>query len=121
MLQSINNIPAQIGAAELKKILFEGILPMWLKYTENFPLAIEHVVMRDKDWCEIHAKEPDRGVIAHNFYKPGKNGIPTFKTGRCLIQFHIPNNIYGEVQDWAEKLELERLDVCIFFLLLVVG
>lgn len=84
---------------------------MWLAYTEQFPLNIEDIVMRTKDWVEIQPLNPDRDVIARQFFKTGKNGGITFKTGRCLIYFHIPNKIYGRYLDYVEKNEEERLNI----------
>jgi hypothetical protein len=66
--------------------------------------------MRTKDWVEIQPVDPDRDVIAGQFFKAGKNGGTTFKTGRCLIQFHIPNKIYNRYLDYAEKKDEERFN-----------
>ena len=66
--------------------------------------------MRTKDWVEIQPVNPDRDVIARQFFKTGKNGSLTFKTGRCLIHFHIPNKIYNQYLDYAEKKDEEILN-----------
>ena len=52
---------------------------MWLAYTEQFPLDINDIVMRTKDWVEIQPLNPDRDVISRQFFKTGKNGGIIFK------------------------------------------
>ena len=66
--------------------------------------------MRTKDWVEIQPLNPDHDVIARQFFKPGKNGGITFKPRRCLVHFHIPNKIYNQYLDFAEKKEEEKLN-----------
>ena len=108
VLQAVDSIPIHIGAVELKTILYNRILPLWSSYTEGFPLQMEDVIMRNKDWVEICPQDPDHDVIARPFFQQGKNGASIFKTGRCIINFHIPNAIYDLYVQYAEQKELER-------------
>ena len=110
VLQAVDDVPVHIGAVDLKNLLYSQILPVWLAYTEQFPLDIEEIMMRTKDWVEIHPLNPDRDVIARQFRRTGKNGGITFKTGRCLINFHIPNKIYNQYLNYAERKDEERLN-----------
>lgn len=91
--ETVDNIPVNIGAVELKKYLFAAIMPQWSAYTRGFPLNIDDVMMRNKHWVCIRPTDPDQGVIADEFFKPGKGGVVTFKTGRCVIHLHIPNKV----------------------------
>lgn len=94
--ETVNNIPVNIGAVELKKYLFAAILPNWSNYTHGFPLRIEDVTMRDKNWVCIKPENPDQGVIAEEFSKPGKGGVLVFKAVRCVVHLHVPNKVRGQ-------------------------
>ena len=108
VLQAIDNVPVHIGAVELKKLLYKEIIPSWNSYTEGYPIAIEDIVMRSKEWVAIQPLNPDRDVISRPFFKPGRGGASIFKTGRCTVLFHIPNNIYNQYLNYVEKNEEER-------------
>lgn len=110
MLQAIDDVPVHIGAVELKNLLYDQILPSWLAYTEGYPLDINNIILRSKDWVEIQPLNPDRDAISCSFFKTGKNGGITFKMGHCLVHFNILNRIYNEYLDYAEKKEEERLN-----------
>ena len=113
VLQAIDNILVQIGAVELKGLLYEHILPAWQAYTDRFPLGIDDIIMRSKEWVEIKPLNPDQGVIVWPFFKSGKMGL-TFKTGCCIILFHIPNAIYNQYINNLDRNEMERMnqEVC---------
>jgi hypothetical protein len=63
------------GAVELKGLLYEHLLPVWNTYTEGFPLEINDIIMRTKEWVEIKPLNPDQDVIARQFFKSGKGGL----------------------------------------------
>ncbi|KAF8059518.1 hypothetical protein FPV67DRAFT_1564953 [Lyophyllum atratum] len=108
IVEAVNNIPVHIGATELKKILYDEILPSWQEYTEGFHISIHDFVMRDKDGARIKSNTPDRDVISKPFFKTAKGG-QVFKEGRCIINFHVPNPIYNQYLTWSEQREEERL------------
>ena len=87
------------------------MLPQWSRYTEQCPLDITDIIMRDKDWVEICPRNPDRDVIlCPSFFKSTKNGSQTiFKGGKSLVNFHIPNNVYGRYEAWLEEREFQAL------------
>ena len=74
----------------------------WSQYTEQCPLDITDIVMRDKDWVEICLRNPDRdAILCPSFFKGAKNGSQTiFKGGKSLVNFYIPNNVYGRYETW---------------------
>jgi len=91
----VDHIPVHIGANVLKRTLYDAIIPKWNTWTDNFPLRIDEIMMRDKLWIILNPTTPDRDAIAKNFFKPGKKGVQIFKTGKTLINFHILNEVYG--------------------------
>ena len=50
--------------------------------------------MHDKLWVTLEPSVPDFNVIARHFFKAGKKGTQTFKSGKTIVHFHIPNEIY---------------------------
>ena len=95
----MDHIPVHIGAVDLKRTLYNAVIPRWIKWTNNFPLHIDQITMRDKLWVILNPSVPDCDVIAKHFFKTGKKGTQTFKTGKAIIHFHIPNEIYDTVLD----------------------
>lgn len=90
----MDHIPVHIGADALKKTLYDAVIPRWNRWSNNFPLHINQITMRDKFWVILKPNVPDRDVIARHFFKSGKKGVQTFKSGKTVINFHIPNEIY---------------------------
>jgi len=74
ILQAVDNVPVHIGAVDLKSLLYEHILPAWRVYTEGFPLEINDIIMRSKEWVEIKLLNQDQDIISHQFFKSGKGG-----------------------------------------------
>jgi hypothetical protein len=93
--EAADHIPIHIGAVELKKILYEAVIPKWWQWTNNYPLPLDDVVMRNHNWVVLAPKNPDRDVIADQFFKRAKKGGLTFKGGKCIINLHVPNHIYN--------------------------
>jgi hypothetical protein len=103
----VDHIPVHIGAVALKKTLYNAIIPRWNRWTNNFPLHIDQITMRDKLWVTLEPSVPDCDAIAKHFFKTGKKGIQTFKTGKAVVHFHVPNEIYDAVLEKKETDELE--------------
>ncbi|KAF5377829.1 hypothetical protein D9615_006831 [Tricholomella constricta] len=104
----VKNISVHIGAVELKQILFDEILPLWLEYTRGFQISIDDFVMRDHDGAKLRAGDPDRDIISKKFFKTVK-GAQVFKEGREVINFHVPNDIYHRYLAWSEAREEEQM------------
>jgi hypothetical protein len=93
----VDHVSVHIGAVELKKTLYDAIISRWDSWTNGFPLHIDQIAMRDKQWVTILEPPhgvPDRDAIAKHFFKTGKKGTRTFKSGKTTIHFHVPNEIY---------------------------
>jgi len=90
----------------LKKTLYDAIIPRWNNWTNYFPLHIDQILMRDKLWVILEPSVPDHDAIAKHFFKPGKKGTPTFKSGKTLIHFHVLNEIYDAMLEKRDSDEL---------------
>jgi hypothetical protein len=101
----VDHVPVHIGAVTLKRTLYNAVIPRWNRWANDFPLHIDQITMRDKHWVILEPRVPDSDVIAKHFYKTGKKGTQTFKSGKTIIHFHVPNEIYDAV---LEKKETEE-------------
>jgi hypothetical protein len=63
---------------------------------------MDQITMRDKLWVILNPTTPDCDAIAKHFFKTGRKGNQTFKSGKTIIHFHIPNETYD---DMLEKRE----------------
>ena len=61
---TIGSVPAHIGVADLKKICFIALHPRFLKWSKDYPLSIDDVSLRHKNWLEI--SPPRHGQIDCN-------------------------------------------------------
>ena len=110
LVEAVDHIPVHIGAVALKRTLYNAVIPRWNRWTNNFPLHINEITMRDKLWVTLEPSVPDCDVIARHFFKAGKKGTQTFKSSKTIVHFHIPNEIYDamlknkDANEWpAEK------------------
>ena len=98
-------IPVHIGADALKRILYNAIIPRWNSWANNFLLHIDQITMRDKLWVILKPTAPDRDVISRHFFRSGRKGAQIFKTGKTIINFHVPNEVHNAMLD--KKLDDE--------------
>ncbi|KAK2463878.1 hypothetical protein APHAL10511_004050 [Amanita phalloides] len=106
-IEAVDHIPVHIGANDLKNILYSTVILKWNEWTNNCPLPINSIVMRNHNWVALMPRNPDRDVIAEQFFKPGKKGNTTFKKGKAIVNLHVPNDIYGAVLACKEAEEFK--------------
>lgn len=118
LVEAVDHIPVHIGAVALKRTLYNAIIPRWNRWTNDFPLHIDQITMRDKQWVILYPTDPDCDAIAKYFFKTGKKGNRIFKSGKTVIQFHIPNEIYDDMlekretnNEWPPEKNTERKPV----------
>lgn len=100
----MDHVSVHIGAVALKKTLYNALIPRWNRWTNDFPLHIDQITMRDKHWVILDPRVPDCDIIAKHFFKSGKKGTQTFKSGKTTIHFHIPNEIYDAMLEKRETV-----------------
>ena len=113
MSETQGNIPVHIGVQQLKIIAFYTILPAFLKWSNNYPLTIEHIRMRDKKWVEFIPAEPDVDAVAEDFcvFKSskaaaGSDGKKVFRTGQANLMLEIESEKYQEIQGTPHRYTL---------------
>ena len=58
---------------------YYALLPQYLEWSKNFPLAIDQCQLRDKDWVELIPRQPDVDAITDKFFHcKGKSKAKTF-------------------------------------------
>jgi hypothetical protein len=80
---------------ELKKLLYDAVIPKWHEWTNNYPLTLEDVTMRNNNWVRLIPRNPDCDVISDQFFKRGEKGAVVFKAGKCIVNLHVPNHVYS--------------------------
>lgn len=63
--------------------------------------------MRNLNWVVLAPRNPDRDIIADQFFKLGKKGTVVFKAGKCVINLHVPNELYQLMLARKDENELE--------------
>ena len=77
---------------------------------KNFPLLIDDIIMHDKNLVELILRCPDHNIIYKHFLSgQGKKGL-SFKAGKTLIQFHVPNEIHAIMLEKREADELVEFE-----------
>lgn len=107
--ESMNNIPVNIGVKELKDIVFTMLLKPFFKWFNDFPLSLDDVVLRDKNWVEYVALDPQRdanAVSASFFSVKGRRGTKKFNPGQGIdVLLELPWEKFEAAN--AHKLECE--------------
>ena len=106
--ETISNIPIHIGVANLKVIAYYTILPMFLKWSLNYPLSIDNVKLRNKNWVELLPKGPgdeDLNAIEAEFYTfKGKAKSRQFLPNKVLdLYLGISYALRSEIEDYIEE------------------
>ena len=101
----MDHVPVHIGAVALKRMLYNAVIPRWNKWTNEYPLHIDQITMRDKLWVILNPTVPDCDAIAKHFFKTGKKGNRVFKNGKTVIHFHVPTEIYDTM---VEKRQIDE-------------
>ena len=101
----MDHVPVHIGAVALKRMLYNAVIPRWNKWTNDYPLHIDQITMRDKLWVILNPTVPDCDAIARHFFKTGKKGNRVFKSGKTVIHFHVPTDIYDIM---VEKRQIDE-------------
>jgi len=118
--ETITNIPISIGVGHLKAVTYFTILPLFLRWSHNYPLSIDDVKLRSKNWVELLPKgsgDEDLNAIETDFF--------TFK-GKAKTRHFLPNKVLDlylgishllriEIENHIEELENNRdnnISVC---------
>jgi hypothetical protein len=91
-------VPAHIGVEVLKKICFVTLRPLFLRWSRSYPLNIEDVSLRLKNWLELvpPAHGEDSDAIFPFFFTEKKNGVKRFTPGNGLeLVLSIPYELYS--------------------------
>lgn len=121
-METIPEVPVNVGATELKQIVFYLLLPRFLKWSKNYGLTIDDCELRTKQWVELIPRYPDVNAIANQFFvTKGKSTVKTFaaKQGAELFLV-ISHETYVDILDTIERSANSNTDalpnVCSFFI-----
>jgi hypothetical protein len=115
--ETILSIPLHIGVSHLKAIAYFTILPLFLKWSNNYPLSMDDVKLHNKNWVEMLSKGPgdeDVDAIESEFF--------TIK-GKAKTCQYLPNKVLdlylgisyvkrNEIDNYIEECEIKTVLVC---------
>ena len=115
--ETISNIPLNIGVSHLKAVVYFTILPLFLKWSHDYPLSIDDVKLRNKNWVELLPKglgNEDVNAIESEFF--------TFK-GKGKTCHYLPNKVLDlclrisytkqcEIDNHIEEYNANSISVC---------
>ena len=70
-METISNIPLNIGVGHLKAVVYFTILPLFLKWSHDYPLSINDIKLHNKNWVELLPKglgNEDLNAIESEFF-----------------------------------------------------
>jgi hypothetical protein len=110
--ETVSNIPLHIGVKDLKAIAYFTLLPLFSKWSKQFPLSIDDLQLRFKDWVElIPLGDKDNGedvnAISSKFFVPkGKSKALQFQPNKVLdLYLELSNDRYREILDHLDDIE----------------
>jgi hypothetical protein len=109
----IINIPLNIGAHDLKCLLFLACKVRFEKrFSGGYPVSLSSFTLRTKNWAEILPVDPDENAISSHWMKKGKgkaaSGPLQFAASSTpmKIDLHFDNDYLEEVNEHLDKQEL---------------
>jgi hypothetical protein len=110
--ETITNIPLRIGVQNLKSIAYFTILPLFLKWARDYPLSIDDVKLRTKNWVEMLPKGPDdedvNAIEGELFTLKGKAKARQFLPNKVLdLYLGISHLLKNEIEDHIDSEELK--------------
>ena len=110
--ETISNIPLCIGVRNLKNIAYFTILPLFLKWARDYPLSIDDVKLRSKNWVEMLPKgdelEDVNAIESEFFTVKGKTKARQFLPNKVLdLYLGISHLLKNEIEDHIESEELK--------------
>jgi hypothetical protein len=108
--ETITNIPLRIGVANLKVVTYFTILPLFLKWSHDYPLSINDVKLRSKNWVELLPKgfgDEDVNAIENEFFTlKGKAKTRQFLPNKVLdLYLGISHLLRNEIENHIEESE----------------
>ena len=101
-----------IGVRALKAVTYYTLLPLFIEWSKGYPLGIDNVRLRSKDWVEMIVQgqgDEDLDAISNQFFveKRGKSkGPPQFQRNKVLpVYVELIYKEYTKVMDHLEELE----------------
>jgi hypothetical protein len=117
-------MPLCIGVSHLKVIAYFTILPPFLKWSNDYPLSIDDVKLRSKNWVEMLPKGPgdqDVDVIENEFFIiKGKAKTRQFLPNKVLdLYLGISHKLRCEIDDFIEGLQANLISVSVCYQVII--
>jgi hypothetical protein len=115
--ETVTNIPLHIGVSHLKAVAYFTILSLFLKWSGDYPLSIDDVKLRNKNWVEMLPKGPgdeDVNAIESEFFTfKGKAKTRQFLPNKVLdLYLGISYAMRSEIDIYIEERNTNPVSVC---------
>ncbi|KAF8907004.1 hypothetical protein CPB84DRAFT_1959743 [Gymnopilus junonius] len=106
VMETQKNIPVHIGVEDLKILSFYTALPSFHIWSFDYPLDIQNIKLRDKNWVEFVPRAiDDRDAISDQFFISigGKTKGKKFKTGQAKLILELDYKVYQKIIQYREQ------------------
>jgi hypothetical protein len=98
----------------LKTITYYTLLPLFMKWSKEYPLSLDNLRLRTKEWVELIPLGPDNediNAISSKFFAPkGKSKVIQFQPNKVLtLYLELGHEQYRKVLDRLDELENEAV------------
>ena len=95
---------------DLKAIAYFTLLPLFSKWSKEYPLSIDDLQLRFKDWVELiplGPKDGDVNAISNKFFVPkGKSKALQFQPNKVLdLYLELSHDRHREILDHLDEIE----------------
>jgi hypothetical protein len=99
-------------------VLYQALLPQFIKWSKGFPLQLEDCQIRNKLWVELIPKHPDIDAVADHFFtSKGKNKAKAFTPKQGVDLYLVITHEKYE----AILRHISDIEEVIFFLRLIIN
>lgn len=105
-METIGCIPTNVGVKDLKFIALTAVYPAFKAWSMNYPLTLDEVQLRRKNWVEMFAVEgyPDVDAVRDECYTAGKN--PKLKANAVVhVYLYLTAEIIERVEEHIAAVE----------------
>ncbi|KAJ7763615.1 hypothetical protein DFH07DRAFT_770787 [Mycena maculata] len=114
---ALANIPVNIGASELKRVVYYGLLPQIIKWLRDYPVSDIQFTLHKEHWVEVvPSSYPDVNAITDDFFilKAGRGGgiVRTFvNKNPAKLYLAMDNPTYDSIMEHFDKLDNPDEDI----------
>jgi hypothetical protein len=120
IMETISSIPLHIGVSHFKAIVYFTILPLFLKWSNKYPLSMDDVKLHNKNWVKMLLKGPGNenvdAIKSKVFTFKGKVKTCQYLLNKVLdLYLGISYAKQNEIDNYIEECKIKTVLVCYKF------